>query len=925
MPPTSSVTRTLACAALTALAAPAQQVRVAPGLGVLAPTAGAAADEDPGAAVEMFENPNLDNYLRRSRSLLERQDFTGAIELLQDVIEGKTVEVVAVRQEGDGEGEGEGGDGEGQPGDAAGRDPASGAAAGRARDPLSARNAVFSQDGRLYRPVRRLCHELLAEMPAVGVELYRTAYEFEAEEMLTAALASGSTAELEQVANRYFITLPAGRAMVELADRLMHAGRYRAAVQVLRDLLETYPRQNRDRLGIRDVWCEFKIVLCLRLAGELDAAQAGVSALADDHAEESLRILGQLESVRDLPTSALFARDTVAIPSGVAAGADAAGTGAGWLAEDDVALVPLWQYRFEDPAPYRDPKPSNKSRSGIWIDSGPRSTQMPFANRYGPATWVAFGHGSAGRDAEPRALYLEHFRLRMSDAASGLLLHATDGELAPPKPRENHPRVRVAAADHALLRPVEDERQRYVVLGHEGATTSSDAPLKASQLVAYDRGSWERSWSSSEWLDGEDGLRDVTFLAAPTVFGEQLLLPALRGASYTLECLDRGTGRPLWHTPLHAGGTPFFKAPGVPVAVRGGVAFVATNAGCVAAVDAFAGDLKWIRRYERVDPVHKRRRRRSAASRNAQQGFGYRQQFTQSALESFHPSDLVLHAGCVVIAPCDGDVLMALDSATGEPVWMLDANTHHAPYGRLTQVIGADAGRLFVTSRTHLVCVELDGGLVRWMQKLPTWPGPKYSGRGRGAVAGGAVIVPNLRELLVFDADNRAPMRRLPLPSFDQGREPLQGACNVVVSGPWLAAGFQGGVEVYSTAPALAAMAARASDPLRRASYFAKSGDAAAAEAVLAAALGDGADAAATSRAGRQLLSLVRARAMRVAADGDLATALAALDGVRGLLAERELRLRWHLARVEVCKAVGDLRAHEAEQQRLYDYMEGRG
>ena len=32
-----------------------------------------------------------------------------------------------------------------------------------------------------------------------------------------------------------------------------------------------------------------------------------------------------------------------------------------------------------------------------------------------------------------------------------------------------------------------------------------------------------------------------------------------------------------------------------------------------------------------------------------------------------------------------------------------------------------------------------------------------------------------------------------------------------------------------------------------------------------------------------------------------------------------------HLARIEICKDAGDMRAHELEQQSLYDYMEGRG
>ena len=70
------MTRTLACAVFAATALCAQQVRVAPQLGVLGPGPGpgadaSAADEDPGVKVEMFENPNLDNYLRRARALLE--------------------------------------------------------------------------------------------------------------------------------------------------------------------------------------------------------------------------------------------------------------------------------------------------------------------------------------------------------------------------------------------------------------------------------------------------------------------------------------------------------------------------------------------------------------------------------------------------------------------------------------------------------------------------------------------------------------------------------------------------------------------------------------------------------------------------------------------------------------------------------------
>ena len=86
----------------------------------------------------------------------------------------------------------------------------------------------------------------------------------------------------------------------------------------------------------------------------------------------------------------------------------------------------------------------------------------------------------------------------------GLLLSTGDGALTPPKAKENQPRVRIAAYDHALLRPVEDEQRRYVVLGYEGTTTQSEKPLRTSQLVAYDRAT---TWQLGHSEDGDQKCR----------------------------------------------------------------------------------------------------------------------------------------------------------------------------------------------------------------------------------------------------------------------------------------------------------------------------------------------------------------------------------------------------------------------------------
>ncbi|HEX6812612.1 MAG TPA: PQQ-binding-like beta-propeller repeat protein [Planctomycetota bacterium] len=912
-------------------------------LGAVAPAQAPAVD-DPGVAVEMFENPNLDRFLRAAQTFLVREQYASAIEVLQDVIEGRTLEVVGAPPD-------QAPANPEKPGDPAKQekpektektDPvrqfltnrAEGRLDGRqgspAPKPLDARQSVFSQDGRLYRPVRRLCHELLARLPSVGIDIYRSNYEVAAGEMLEQAIKDGSISALEQVASRYFITLPAGRAMVVLADRLMHEGRYRAAVQLLRDLVEIYPADNRKKLGISAVWCRFKMALCLRLAGEVAAAHETVLALAKDHPDESLRILGELHSVADLPGSTMFAKEVMDLL------ADPRRTSmVSWLGPTTEELVPIWQYRFKNPEPYKDPKPSNDQNSphiirGMMGD-GVVTMTMPHAGRYGPATWVAFssagstGIGSPGaQDLLPRALFFEHYCLRVVDAASGLVIAQGDGVDEPPAPRDGHPRVRIAASDFALLRPVEDDERRYVVLGHQRNTTASAEALKASELVAYGRRDLKRAWSSLDWSDGEAGLRDVTFLAAPTVFGERLLLPSLRRGAYTLECIDRRTGQPLWNAPLHAGGSPFFKAPGSPVVVHGGIAYVLTNAGCLAAVDAFAGDLRWVRRYERGDPLRKVSRPKRPTTRE-EMWIQQSQLFTGSELTGLLPNDMVTADGLVIFAPCDSDLVMCLDGATGQVVWLLDATSIYAPYGKLRAVIGASRENMFALSDTSLVCIGLEGGLLRWSHELPLWSATKSFHRGRGCVVGESVIVPGERELLVFDAAGKKPMRRLALPAFDASREPLAGSYNIVSHGPWLAVGYQGGVEVFSSREALQRVADETPDTLRRAGFLVQAGNGEAAEAALGEGLRAGAAGATQLRLMcRQLLSLTRERATQMGREGNLRGGLAALDNILELMSERPVRLNWHLARIELCKEVGDLRAHEHEQQRLYDFMEGK-
>ncbi len=855
----------------------------------------------------MFESPNLDRFLRRARQFLEEEKYQEAIQVLQAVVEGRTLEAIVSE------------DDRPAAADPAGavepKDPAARAKAAEQRAALAdPAQTVFSADGRIYRPARRLCHEYLSGMPAAGIELYQALFEGRAQDLLRAATATGDISALELVANRYFPTLAAGRAMQALADRLMHEGRNRAAVQVLRDLAELYPPANLQKLGISALWCRFKIALCLRLAGELGTALDAARQLASTYPDESLRIMGELQPVRDLPDSPLFAAGDQALVADV--GIKVA-DGFDWLAADTEELVPLWQYRFSGPDPYAS-LPMAQNRGEMFFGEPTVTNAAPPANKYGTGTQIAFlGRGFPA----PQAVFLENYRLRVADAFTGIVHLEGDGEVEPRKPQEQRPRPRVPVYDHTLLTPVEDEARYYAVLGRNKIDQSIDA-LRVNQVVAYDKGTCQRRWTTDSFREGANGLADVTFLAAPTVFGERLLLPVLRRGAYELQCLDRNTGTPLWHTRVHSGGSDYFKAPGARVVVGGSLAYVLTNAGAIAAVDAFAGDLRWIRRYERTDPLRQRPVGRRSAS---QDGMMFNAiAFVERDLPSFLPSEVLALDGTIVFAGCDSDMLLCLDGASGEPVWMIDGSTRYAPYGRLRYILGANRLHLFVAAeadaQTQVVCIDRASGVLRWARQVPGGSERLTRYRGRGCVLADCICMPGDREVLVLDESGEQEWRRLSLPAFGVGDEPLSGPNNLSSVGPWLGVAYGRGLEVYSTAAALHRLAGSATDPVRQSALLLAGGEPTAAlELVLHTLPSMAVEAEGRQALEDRLVGLARDQALAAGVDG-----IALLDRVLPFVTKRPVRLAWHLARLDLFRQQNDLRAYEDEQQRLYRIMEGR-
>ena len=278
--------------------------------------------QDFGIKVEMFENPNLARFLRRAQQFLGREEYSSAIKLLQDVVEGRTMETL------------------GQPD--RGVTPDQAARESREED-ADASEAVYAGDGRLYRPVRRLCQELLSALPGLGLELYRQTFEVVAERMFQEAMTRRDLHGLEEIYNRYFVTLSAGRAMRAAAELQMDAGRYRSAIQILQDLLDIYPLESRRQLGISDLYPRVRISLCFSMLGEHQRADEVLEELLEANPDASLRLMGEIVPVGELRKS--FVRPLPSeVPDDVEFLALRTGT---------EQLVPLWESRFRSPDPYR--------------------------------------------------------------------------------------------------------------------------------------------------------------------------------------------------------------------------------------------------------------------------------------------------------------------------------------------------------------------------------------------------------------------------------------------------------------------------------------------------------------------------------------------------------------------------------------------
>ena len=529
-------------------------------------------------------------------------------------------------------------------------------------DPKYATKVVAAEgdaDQRLYRSVEELVMQRLARWPQEGLDVYRARFETPASTLLQSVKGDDLTA-LHQVFSRYFVTDSGKAAGIQLADRYLESGEFRAAAGIAERLLQWHPNLGADRASI-----VYRAALAFHLAGDDREAKAYLADLKKHDAEAKGTVRGREVVLADSLASEL---DQPA-PSLAGASGDSYTTYGGDASRNRVVAVsgtpgahlysiPLSKVTFPptpkgigDEAQYKDEVRNGLTlgimpvidRGELFFQDAVRIYAVDLESGVPLAEWVKRNgpdHGGAYRlpgIGESR-------RLRQ------LTLTVTDREVL------------------AVMGEEDPERNRAFVQ-QPGNT----------RLVCINRENGGQKWIVQPGQFKQDTLRTVQMGGAPLVVGDNVLIvgTAVKQAgfedSYIL-CFALEDGSLRWATNIASSQTlwqpmgmfsGFYLAPNYShLAYANGRVFVQTNRGAVAAVDLYNGMIDWLATYGRgpqatnpgFNPMMVR-----------QQGGPIQ---NQTKPWTFNP--VIVSQGLVFTLPLEGRSLLIYDAVSGKRFKQID-------------------------------------------------------------------------------------------------------------------------------------------------------------------------------------------------------------------------------------------------------------
>jgi tetratricopeptide (TPR) repeat protein/outer membrane protein assembly factor BamB len=666
--------------------------------------------------VRLVTNESIPRYLERGRELARAQDWEKMVRVLQPVVAGDPEVFPDLT-------------------------------------PAQLNAAVYTEDGRIYYPIRELCLQELAGLPPDGLRAFRDLYDPAARELFQEAAAQPRIEQrlglYTRVFEEYLVSTYGDDALERAADLSLDLGRYYEALALYRRLVEVYPKDTDRELPL----VLAKAAHCAARVGDVETRSYLLDKLVSEYPGARVRVEGKAVPAKELGSHPALraARDLGANRPGEDWPMPGGNPARSRLAADlpeELPGSPFWRY------------PLSARNSRLVVQTGKWHVLMHDRMEAAPpqAAGDVVRHYPTVRPIvhDGVLFYRDCLDLIGRRPSSGAFVHF-GGQRSSPEGTEQNPHYRYPATD---VRPVGNQQKnvsfvedvhRFYDYGGNGviaapglvATLENPRALEyltagarppdpptSNLLVSYDRATgktlwaWRRDLASlrlqkdQEWLEDFD-LHARTFFRGPGLLVGGTLYALAHDRAETnqgdvsLWALDAAEGSVRFRTQLHFADRANQRLPiGSALALAGGVVYAVPHTGIVAAVSALPpGRVRWIRRYER----------------NAPSG---------AVMPRFTYNDPVVAAGKLIVAATDAKALFALDAVTGRVAWTLDRKA----IGKAHYIAGVARGLLVMAG--HDVCgIEIATGTVAW--------GPTRIGvadpSGRGFVGETTAYVPIVR------------------------------------------------------------------------------------------------------------------------------------------------------------------------------------
>lgn len=236
------------------------------------------------------------------------------------------------------------------------------------------------------------------------------------------------------------------------------------------------------------------------------------------------------------------------------------------------------------------------------------------------------------------------------------------------------------------------------------------AQSTASMLKCFSADTGALRWST----DSQPELRKLVWISDPALAYGTIYAVCIEPGDFNVHCaaaLDAETGRLRWRTPLANGSTgvklndAYYQAAFHmgPPAIDAGELYVETGLASIAALNAFTGEPRWLSNFPRISLGDPRR------------GLTGVFEFGTRTFKVFSRAPLppMVDVGRIILAPHDGNGLMAFDRRDGTMLWHRELIDARYIAGLVDgNIIACDEGLIAVNAETGATQwkTELEGG-----------------------------------------------------------------------------------------------------------------------------------------------------------------------------------------------------------------------